>query len=78
MIRPYKGIAPKIHSTAYVEESAHIIGDVEIGEYASIWCNAVLRGDVHYIKLGKRTNIQDNCVLHGTKGVYPALSAWAL
>jgi len=73
MIRPYKGISPKIHSTAYIEESAHIIGDVEIGEYASIWCNAVLRGDVHYIKLGKRTNIQDNCVLHGTKGVYPVI-----
>src|SRR3990172_10360525 len=73
MIRPYKGITPKIHSTAYIEESAHIIGDVEIGEYGSIWCNAVLRGDVHYIKLGKRTNIQDNCVLHGTKGVYPVI-----
>src|SRR3989344_194381 len=51
MIRPYKGITPKIHSTAYIEESAHIIGDVEIGEYGSIWCNAVLRGDVHYIIL---------------------------
>lgn len=73
MIRPCKGINPRIHPTAYIEESAQIIGDVEIGEYSSVWCNAVLRGDVHYIKLGKRTNIQDNCVLHGTKGVYPVI-----
>ncbi|MBI5047846.1 MAG: gamma carbonic anhydrase family protein [Deltaproteobacteria bacterium] len=73
MIKPYKGINPKIHQTAYIENSAQIIGDVEIGEYSSIWCNAVLRGDVHYIKLGNRTNIQDNCVLHGTKGVWPVI-----
>lgn len=73
MIRPYKNINPKIHSTAYIEDSAQIIGDVEIGEYSSIWCNAVLRGDVHHIKLGARTNIQDNCVLHGTKSVWPVM-----
>lgn len=73
MIKPYKGINPGIHPTAYIEESARIIGDVEIGEYSSVWCGAVLRGDVHYIRLGKRTNIQDNCVLHGTKGVYPVI-----
>src|SRR3972149_1516930 len=73
MIKPYKGINPKIHQTAYIEDSAQIIGDVTIGEYSSVWCNAVLRGDVHYIMLGKRTNIQDNCVLHGTKGVYPVI-----
>ncbi|HBR17931.1 MAG: gamma carbonic anhydrase family protein [Deltaproteobacteria bacterium RIFCSPLOWO2_12_FULL_43_16] len=73
MIRPYKNINPKIHATAYIEDSAQVIGDVEIGEYSSIWCNAVLRGDVHHIKLGARTNIQDNCVLHGTKGVWPVM-----
>ena len=73
MIRPYKGITPKIHSTAYIEDSAQIIGEVEIGEYSSVWCNAILRGDVHFIRLGKRTNIQDNCVLHGTKGGYPVI-----
>lgn len=73
MIKPHKGIHPKIHPAAYIEESAQIIGDVEIGEHSSVWCNAVLRGDVHYIKLGKRTNIQDNCVLHGTNGVYPVM-----
>lgn len=73
MIKPYKGINPRIAPTAYIEESARIIGDVEIGEYSSVWCNAVLRGDVHYIRLGKRTNIQDNCVLHGTNGIYPVI-----
>ena len=73
MIKPYKDINPRIAPTAYIEESARIIGDVEIGEYSSVWCNAVLRGDVHYIRIGKRTNIQDNCVFHGTKGVYPVI-----
>ncbi len=73
MIKSYKGINPKIDPSAYIEESAVIIGDVEVGEYSSIWCNAVLRGDVHYIRLGKRTNIQDNCVLHGTRGVWPVI-----
>lgn len=73
MIRPYKDINPKIHPTAYIEDSAQIIGDVRIGEYSSVWCNAILRGDVHYIKLGNRTNIQDNCVLHGTNGIYPVI-----
>ncbi len=73
MIKPYKDINPRIAPTAYIEESARIIGDVEIGEYSSVWCNAVLRGDVHYIRLGKRTNIQDNCVIHCTKDVYPVI-----
>lgn len=73
MIKPYKSISPKIALTAYIEDSARIIGDVEIGEYSSIWCNAVLRGDVHFIKIGNRTNIQDNSVLHGTKGVWPVI-----
>lgn len=73
MIKPYKGIRPRIAPTAYIEENATIIGDVEIGEYSSVWCNAVLRGDVHFIRLGKRTNIQDNCTLHGTNGVYPVI-----
>lgn len=73
MLKPYKSISPKVHPTAYVYDTAHIIGDVEIGEYSSVWCNAVLRGDVHFIKIGKRTNIQDNSVLHGTKGVWSVI-----
>ena len=73
MIRPYKGVLPSIHESVYLEESAIIIGDVEIGENSSVWCNAVIRGDVHYIRIGERTNVQDNCVLHVTKDTYPLI-----
>ncbi|MBV9608094.1 MAG: gamma carbonic anhydrase family protein [Acidobacteria bacterium] len=65
MIRSYKGIAPRIPSTAYVDESAQLIGDVTLGEHASIWMNAVLRGDVSSITIGDNSNIQDCSVLHG-------------
>jgi len=57
-------IKPKIHESAYIAPTATIIGDVEIGEGASVWDGAVLRGDVSYIKIGKNTNIQDNAVVH--------------
>ncbi len=69
--RPYNGIWPKIDESVYMDESAIVIGDVEIGKGASLWCNAVVRGDVHYIRIGKRTNVQDNSVLHVTKDTYP-------
>ncbi len=59
-----KVIKPKIHESAYIAPTATIIGDVEIGEGASVWDGAVLRGDVSYIKIGKNTNIQDNAVVH--------------
>lgn len=72
-IKPYKGIYPKIHPTVFVVESAIIIGDVEIGEYSSIWFNAVVRGDVNYIRIGSRTNIQDLCMLHVTKETRPLI-----
>jgi carbonic anhydrase/acetyltransferase-like protein (isoleucine patch superfamily) len=71
MIKAYKGILPKIHSTVFIEESAQIIGDVEIGEYSSVWFNAVVRGDVNYIRIGRGTNIQDGSLLHVTNKVYP-------
>ena len=71
MIKPFKGILPKIHETVFIEESAQIIGDVEIGEYSSVWFNAVVRGDVNYIRIGKRTNIQDGCLLHVTNKTHP-------
>ena len=64
MIKPYKGITPDIHKGAFIEESAQIIGDVVIGEESSIWFNAVVRGDVNYIRIGKRTNVQDGSLLH--------------
>lgn len=71
MILPYRGIMPRIHPTVFIAKGAQIIGDVEIGAGSSVWFNTVVRGDVHYIKIGERTNIQDNCVLHVTHKVYP-------
>ena len=71
MIRPYQDKHPRIHPTAFVEESAQVIGDVEIGEHTSVWFNTVIRGDVHYIRIGARTNIQDLSMLHVTKGQCP-------
>src|SRR3972149_1606371 len=59
--------------TVFFFESAVIIGDTEIGEYSSIWFNAVVRGDVHYIRIGDRTNIQDLCMLHVTKDTHPLI-----
>lgn len=73
MIRAYKGIKPKLHGTVYIEDSACIVGDVEIGAYTSVWFNAVVRGDVNYIRIGERTNVQDNSVLHVTKDIYPLI-----
>lgn len=71
MIIPYRGITPKIHPSVFIAEGAQIIGDVEIGPESSVWFNTVIRGDVHYIRIGERTNIQDNCVLHVTHNTYP-------
>src|SRR5436305_15221971 len=67
MIRSYKGIVPTIPDSCYVDPSAQLIGDVELGEHASVWMNAVLRGDVHSIRVGHYSNIQDCSVLHGMK-----------
>ena len=66
--RNFEGISPTIHSSAYIDESALVIGDVRIGEESSIWPFTVIRGDVQSIRIGKRTNIQDGCVLHVTHG----------
>ena len=65
-IKNFKDVSPNIHETSYVDESAVVIGDVTIGENSSIWPMTVARGDVHSIKIGARTNIQDACVLHVT------------
>lgn len=70
MIRPYKGVTPTIPATCYVDPSAQIIGDVILGEHASIWMNAVVRGDVHEIRIGAHSNVQDCSVLHGMKQQY--------
>ena len=70
MLRSYQGIAPRIHDSCYIDESAQIIGDVEIGENSSVWMNAVIRGDVFAIKIGKCSNVQDCSVLHGMRYKY--------
>jgi carbonic anhydrase/acetyltransferase-like protein (isoleucine patch superfamily) len=70
MIRSYKGVTPQFPETCYIDDSAQLIGDVTVGEHSSVWMNAVLRGDVHQIRVGHYSNIQDNCVLHGMKELY--------
>ena len=73
MIRAYKDKLPQFDETVYIEDSAQIIGDVVIGEHSSIWFNAVVRGDVSYIRIGKYTNVQDNSVIHVRKDTFPTL-----
>jgi carbonic anhydrase/acetyltransferase-like protein (isoleucine patch superfamily) len=70
MIRRYQGHVPKIPASCYVDESAQVIGDVALGEHSSVWMNAVLRGDVHSIRLGANSNVQDCAVLHGQRNLY--------
>lgn len=64
MIRPYRGRLPTLSESAYVDSSAQVIGDVELGDEVSIWCNTTIRGDVNSIRIGDRSNVQDNCCLH--------------
>jgi carbonic anhydrase/acetyltransferase-like protein (isoleucine patch superfamily) len=71
MLITYNGTAPQIDPSAYVQESAQIIGDVVIGPQSSVWFNADIRGDVHHIRIGARTNIQDNATIHVTHGRWP-------
>jgi gamma-carbonic anhydrase len=73
MIRSFRGTQPRIHATAYVDESAQVIGDVHLGEEASIWFNAVVRGDIYYIRIGNRSNVQDNSVIHVRNGTHPTI-----
>jgi carbonic anhydrase/acetyltransferase-like protein (isoleucine patch superfamily) len=62
---------PRVHASAYIDQSAQLIGDVEIGEDSSVWMNVVLRGDVNVIRIGRRTNIQDGTVVHVMRGTHP-------
>lgn len=66
MIRSFKGIAPQIAASAFIAEGAVVIGDVTVGQESSIWYNCVVRGDVNFIRIGDRTNIQDLSMLHVT------------
>lgn len=66
IIKSVRGKSPKMPSDCYVAENATIVGDVEFGEQCSVWFNAVIRGDVHFIKIGDKVNIQDGAVIHAT------------
>ena len=74
-ILPYLDKIPNLHSSVFLAEGARIIGDVEIARDASVWFNAVVRGDVNYVRIGERTNIQDNAVIHVTHKTLPTLVA---
>jgi gamma-carbonic anhydrase len=72
-IRPYRGKRPQIAASAYVDPASVIIGDVVIGDDSSVWPLCVVRGDVNYIRIGTRTNIQDGSILHVMKDEYPLI-----
>ena len=71
MVRDYKGRSPRIDPSCFVDGSAQVIGDVEIGADSSVWFNTVIRGDIHFIQIGRRTNLQDLSVIHVTRDLHP-------
>jgi gamma-carbonic anhydrase len=71
LIKAYAGRTPRLGERCYLAETAAVIGDVVLGDDVSIWYNAVVRGDCHFIRIGSRSNIQDNCAIHVTQGTYP-------
>lgn len=73
MIRSFKGFTPRVPPSCFIEDTAVVIGDVVMGEECSVWFNAVIRGDVNYIRIGDRTNVQDLCMLHVTHETHPLL-----
>ena len=73
MLRSFKGQSPRVDNSAYVDQSAQVIGDVEIGAESSVWMNVVIRGDVNHIRIGKRTNIQDLTMIHVMRETHPTI-----
>ncbi len=73
MIKSFQNFSPKIHETAFVADDAIVIGDVEIGTESSVWFGSILRGDVNYIRIGKRTNIQDGTIIHVSSKTHPTI-----
>src|SRR5918993_3978473 len=71
MLRPYRGQWPQLDASVFVDQSAQVIGDVAIGPESSIWMNCVVRGDVHRIRIGARSNVQDGTVIHVMRGTHP-------
>lgn len=66
LIKPVKGISPEFGDDCYLAENCTVVGDVKMGNQCSVWFNAVIRGDVHYIKMGNKVNVQDGAVIHCT------------
>ena len=75
LLRDFNGKQPRLGQGVFVADDVSIIGDVELGNDVSVWYGVVLRGDIHFIRIGSRTNIQDNCVLHVTGGAHPTVVA---
>jgi carbonic anhydrase/acetyltransferase-like protein (isoleucine patch superfamily) len=73
MVRSYQGRTPRIAPDAYVQETAQVIGDVEIGPFSSVWFHSVLRGDVNRIRIGRESNVQDLCTVHVTHDLWPTI-----
>ena len=73
MIRTFQGIKPTVPSSCFIEKTGVVIGDVVMGDECSVWFHAVIRGDVNYIRIGQRTNIQDLCMLHVTHDTHPLI-----
>jgi len=73
LIKSVKGISPEIGKDCYIAENATIVGDVILGDQCSVWFNAVIRGDVHYIKIGNKVNIQDGAIIHCTYQKHPTV-----
>ncbi|MCY7347159.1 MAG: gamma carbonic anhydrase family protein [Pyrinomonadaceae bacterium] len=73
MIKPFQNSTPKIHESAYVTDDAIVIGDVEIGAESSVWFGSILRGDVNFIRIGERTNIQDGTIIHVSSKTHPTI-----
>lgn len=71
IIKPVNGISPQIPDDCFIAENATIVGDVQMGSHCSVWFNTVIRGDVHYIKIGNKVNIQDGAVIHATYKTSP-------
>ena len=73
MLRLYRGLVPCVHETAFVDPSAQLIGDVELGAESSVWMNVVIRGDVNRISIGRRSNVQDGTVVHVMRETHPTM-----
>ena len=73
MLREYRSVLPTVHPSAFVDISAQVIGDVHVGQDSSIWMNVVVRGDVNYIRIGDRSNIQDLTCVHVMRDTHPTI-----